>query len=332
MNKNINKTFYLAPLNDNSFFNNEMYKNLLELDLVYSDITPVNFIFIYGKYVYDKNKFDSKGSYLISLLSGSSKYNITDKIKFTNLFINEKFIYPSIVIKRDFIPNLQEPFIKIIKPDKGFQSSDIVIVKSNKEIYNYLKKIDISYNKFILQDYIIKPDLYNGYKFNLRIFILVKFINNKLTIFYTKYNYIKLSPKKYKESKFNDKGIHLPVYITDDYLQENSNKLLIYPINKPENYTDKDIYNIYNKINNYLKIIFNKENKFKPAWKAKNGFEIFGLDVIFENKEPYFLEINEKIGTFDIFGKIIPNITKSVIELTLLNKNYDKYNNFIKIK
>ena len=324
-------SFYLSPLTDNSLFNHQIYSILIKKGLSYTQKLPAYFINLYENGVYDKNKINASNSFLISLLSGPSKYNITDKIKFTNIFQKSAFIYDSIIINKKYISNFEEPFIKIIKPDNGFSSKDIKIVVNNKEINDYLHSSNPKYNNFILQKYILKPDLFKSYKFNIRILLLVKLIHNKLTVFYTKYNYIKQSPSLYKPHDFNNPNIHLPIYISNEELLQKTNELFIYPTHKPDNFTDTDITQNYILIESYIKHIFTQEHNFKPAWGATCGFELFGIDVMFENKKPYFLEINEKIGTLNIFAAIIPNFSKSLIELTYLNKDTDKYHNFIKI-
>ena len=264
-----------------------------------------------------------KNSRMISLLSGYSKYKLTDKINFTKLFIKEPFIYNSKIINRDYINNNNEKFIKIIKPDNGFDYRGIKIVKTNEEIQEYLKNADAKYNNFILQDYIQKPDLYNKLKFYLRVNIMVRYINNVVNVYLCKYSVYRLAYENFTLSDFDNKNIHNPTF----YLP------LIYPINKPDNYTDIDIKNINFKIINYIKIIFKNNLIFKPAWNALNGFELFGLDMTFSNKQPYFFELNEKMGetTYSHNSICIPNYIKSILELTYFEQNYDKYNNFIRI-
>jgi len=336
-----NKTFYLNPLgiyNENiidtdsyglilSISNNQIYHYLkTNENMNYSNIMPVDYIYIYGESIYDRNKFDSKQSRMISLLSGPSKYKLTNKINFTKLFINEPFIYPSIIINRNYLFNKEshESFLKIIKPDGGFNSEGIQIVKNNQEILQYLKNANEKYNNFILQDYIIKPDLFEGLKFVLRASIMVRVINKIVSIYYCKYLIYYVSFDKFKLDDFNNKNIHTPEFY----------RPLIFPNTIPDNYTNNDIKIINNKIITYLKTMFKNNLNFKPAWNAINGFEIFGLDLIFSNKQPYFLELNEKVGkiTYMYNTMCIPNYIKSVLELTYLEKNYDKYNNFIKIK
>lgn len=331
-----NNKFYLNPIGMDKFnendriilfqttFNNQIYQILKNTyNLEYRKTMPVDFIFIYAEYVYDQNKFNSKNSRMISLLSGYSKYKLTDKINFTKLFIKEPFIYNSKIINRDYIDKNNEKFIKIIKPDNGFDYRGIKIVKTNEEIQEYLKNADAKYNNFILQDYIQKPDLYNKLKFYLRVNIMVRYINNVVNVYLCKYSVYRLAYENFTLSDFDNKNIHKPTF----YLP------LIYPINKPDNYTDIDIKNINFKIINYIKIIFKNNLIFKPAWNALNGFELFGLDMTFSNKQPYFFELNEKMGetTYSHNSICIPNYIKSILELTYFEQNYDKYNNFIRI-
>jgi hypothetical protein len=45
-----------------------------------------------------------------------------------------------------------------------------------------------------------------------------------------------------------------------------------------------------------IKDLLQDETDFKPDWNATNGFEVFGVDVIFDKKKPYILEFNNKIS------------------------------------
>lgn len=327
---NIKDKYFIGPISEASIHSNQMYEILKGQNMTYSIEMPVNYINIYKPYTYDKFKFNAKQSNIISLLSGKSKYNITDKIRFTTIFKDSGFIYNSEIISKNTMKYFDEPFIKLIKPDEGYECIDIKIIQTNKELEDYLNEKGNLYKNFIIQDYIIKPNLFKGYKFNLRVPVLVKIYNNELSVYYCKNSYIKRSEKKYKPKNFDDRDIHFPMVLHDKIMYM-SDILSVFPKDRPDGFTDIDIKNIHKIICYYLKEIFQKENKFKPAWNAKNGFEVLGLDVIFENKIPYFLELNEKIGTFNILAKIIDNFTKSVAELTLFNKDYDKYKNFKKI-
>jgi predicted ATP-grasp superfamily ATP-dependent carboligase len=49
------------------------------------------------------------------------------------------------------------------------------------------------------------------------------------------------------------------------------------------------------KIKENFKIIFTEHHSFKPNYKIKNGFRIFGADVLLDSKQnPYILEINNR--------------------------------------
>jgi hypothetical protein len=66
-------------------------------------------------------------------------------------------------------------------------------------------------------------------------------------------------------------------------------------------------------MNNIFIKIFKNRHDFKPEWNAKNGFEIFGADIMFSNKKPYLLEINAKTGLKDT-NIIIPGLVQTILE------------------
>ena len=45
-----------------------------------------------------------------------------------------------------------------------------------------------------------------------------------------------------------------------------------------------------------MKTILAEEHNFKADWKAQNGFQVFGIDVMFQEKtnKPFILEFNTK--------------------------------------
>ena len=64
---------------------------------------------------------------------------------------------------------------------------------------------------------------------------------------------------------------------------------------------------------NFIKV-FNNQRDFRSDWNAKNGFEIFGADIMFSNKKPYLLEINAKISIGGHNYLIIPGIIETILD------------------
>jgi hypothetical protein len=311
----IKPTYYIK--NNIEEFTKEMEHSMNKIGYIKSTIFPVNFIYISGEAVYYRNKFDSKKSDWISLLEGKSKNILTNKIELHKKYQNNKndFLvhsdYITVSLLQKQLQKLPSTFIKILKPLTGFSGKGIKIVKSKSEIEEHLKQSDNKkYNEWILQDYIMNPDLINELKFHFRILILVKLDYNSLkksVYIFNTFIYV-IAKEKYKKDDFLNINIH------DTHGTPPNREL--FPNVLPDNWTKSDAIKSTNEIHNIIKTLFKDENNFKPAWNAKNGFEIFGVDIMFENKKPYLIEINEKLGGYQDLTFIISDL----INLILKNK------------
>ena len=63
----------------------------------------------------------------------------------------------------------------------------------------------------------------------------------------------------------------------------------------------------------YLKKVFENEKDFRPDWDAQNGFDVYGADFLFEKKQPYLLEINQR-------ASLIPNVIPGMLSVVLDDK------------
>jgi hypothetical protein len=230
------------------------------------------------------------------------------------------------------LPKLPSTFIKILKPLNGFSGRGIKIVTNKSEIEEHLKQNENKkYNNWILQDYIINPDLINKHKFHFRILILVKVDQSpnksaltgleeqelpnssspnksthpkKSVYIFNKFIYT-IAEEEYKKDDFLNKKIH------DTHYKPINQQ--IFPNELPDQWSKSDAIKSTNEIYEIIKTIFKNEQDFKPAWNAINGFEIFGVDIMFENKKPYLIEINEKMGYKDLTF-IIPDLIDLILE------------------
>jgi hypothetical protein len=55
------------------------------------------------------------------------------------------------------------------------------------------------------------------------------------------------------------------------------------------------------------------EKDFRPDWDAQNGFDVYGADFLFEKKQPYLLEINQR-------ASLIPNVISGMLSVVLDNE------------
>jgi len=310
INPTLNKplTYYIKT--DIPEFTKEMMQNLDERGYIESNLFPVNFIFVIAEHAYYRNKFDTKKSNWINLLEGKSKNILTNKIELHKKYQNNKnnfLIHSDYISTHKELPKLPSSFIKILKPLLGFTGKGIKIVKSSYEIKDHLR-INEKYSEWILQDYILNPDLINKHKFHFRILILVKVdhsISKKNVYIFNKFIF-NIAEEIYKQDDFFNKKIHDTHY--------RPIKQQTFPTVLPDNWSKSDATSCTNKIYDIIRTLFKDENDFKPAWNAINGFEIFGIDIMFENKNPYLIEINEKMGYFDFLIFIIPDLINLILE------------------
>jgi hypothetical protein len=274
-------TFYIRT--DEPEFTNTLKKELEKYDYKEGEL-PVDFVFLSGKAAYWKNKINLKNSILTNLIKDSP---LTNKIELHKLFAEEKFIKPFEIISlygevsklEDRVPEFTG--IKIMKPEGGYAGKGIYLVENKQEVLKNLRYDKTVYSyRYLLQDYIMEPALIQGHKFHLRLPILViddrKFIYSRCPYYVAK--------KPFIQNDFENKDIHDTHY--------NSDVSLFYPDVLPDGWTKKVSLS-------FLKKVFS-ELKLKPGWKSKNSYYLFGADIMFENKNPILLEINDKIGLKDM--------------------------------
>ena len=313
-------TFYIKT--DDNKFDLYMKKNLIKKDWQESNKYPVNFIFLQGESAYYRNKFDSKQSDWISLLKGRSKEQITNKfILHKNFNSSDFFKHADFLENNNLIQlNLPTQFIKILKPSKGFAGKGIKIVKNKKEIEDWLDE-NKKYDKWLLEDYIRNPDLLDGHKFNIRVHILVKVVNKKQEIYKSNIKFYVKAVNKYKPNNYDDKSIHDThyqkinpiIFPINTNLEGKLDKSIEYNISRPDDWDTEDINKCIEDINTIIQTVFTNQIDFEPEWNAKNGFELFGADFMFEKKHTYLLEINQKTGLKDT-ELIIPGIIETVLD------------------
>jgi hypothetical protein len=250
------------------------------------------------------------GSNWINLLYGNSKTQITNKYILKKKYENSNFIInTSYIGKNKKIQNIDENTIKILKPLNEYGSKGIAIIKTKNEINLWINKNENNkYREWIIEDYLLNPDLIDGYKFHLKVLILVKVLKNKqIEVYISEYKFITKANEKYKNNDWDNMNSHNTSYQSKEYS--------IFPKELPDNWNLEDVKEVNNNIEQIIKKILKDQNDFQPEWNAQNGFEIFGANFIFSNKKIYLLEINSKISLKG-FNIIIP----SIIDVTLHSK------------
>jgi len=303
-----NKTFYVDVKLDAPKFHTEMINELIKRGYKESTNFPVDFIFVAEQSSYYRNRFNTKGSNWISLLYGNSKTEISNKILLNKNFEKEDFIISSLYLTQNSpISNIDESIIRILKPLNGFSGLGITIIKTKKEIELWLKE-HIKYKEWILQDYLQNPDLKDGLKFHLRVLLLVKVEKNKpIEVYISNYKLYVTAYVKYENNDWLNKEIH-------DTHYKSTKREMIFPEEIPDNWNKNDITKAISDMNQIFIKVFNNQINFHPEWNAKNGFEIFGADIMFSNKKPYLLEINAKIGMSGHNYLIIPGLLQTILD------------------
>ncbi len=168
---------------------------------------------------------------------------------------------------------------------------DIIIIDSEEKLVESKKNL-ILYDNIVLTEYLKNPLLFQNRKFHFRCYMMYTIINNiheyymfdLFKIFTAKNNYI--------YSDFQNKNIHDTHYINRDYY-------FYYPKDfTTENLNMKITPDILLHINTSIQDICKKLgnilcNNIKLFSKSKNGFNIFGLDIMITNNfEVQLIECN----------------------------------------
>ena len=182
-------------------------------------------------------------------------------------------------------------------------------------------------NKIILQKYIEQPLLYNGRKFDVRMWVLLSY---DMKVYVFKEGHLKATSYKYNlESK--DSFVHLTNYsvqkYSDDFSKfERGNEISFDEFQKC---LEKD-YNL-NNINVRKEIFKSLKNVIEISMKAvkknininnrKGCFEIFGYDFMFDKDlNPYLIEINTNPGleiSSPLISKLVPRMIDDALRLTI---------------
>lgn len=245
--------------------------------------------------MYDKTMYGIK-CYCKTILN-PVKRKITDK---NDLYFNLK--KPNYMAQQYSLSELQKNKPYIFKPvgREGSSGNDVKVLESDFEEYvEYLKK---KHEKYVICEYINKVDLYNGKKYHIRAYLLIRAKTKTLPFKWNLFKKGKILTAK------------LP-YVERDY--ENS---LIHDTHTKS--TDDDIFCDLDDpaFNNICEDVAKLVTDVKPYPESETAFEIFGLDFIKDaGGKIWLLEVNDKIG----YNSVL-NVKKEVKVFT------EKYSNFSK--
>ena len=234
--------------------------------------------------------------------------------------------------KNNHLNNLNSSHIKI----------DYTKILKNSENKKGLYKS----NKIILQKYIEKPLLYNGRKFDMRIWVL---LTQKMEIYLFKEGHLKATSLNYSLES-TDLYIHLTNYSVQKYSDnfekfESGNEISFNELQiSLNNYYNLNIdvrKDILSKIKNIIVMSMESVKKKINKYHRKKCFEIFGYDFMLDiDLNPFLIEINTNPGleiSSPLIKKLVPRMIDDAFRLTIdvdyetkyLKERYDKYGNYL---
>lgn len=230
---------------------------------------------------------------LLAVLTGPSKQILTVKSRLYERFADYAWVPPSKTIT-DAVPVIRS--LKILKPTEGYRGMGITLVHTKKEAEDWIKK-NAEYKEWVLQTY-IQPATYLGHKFHLRVYLLINCSSRGIRSAWLANKYFLVQAiKPYKNEDYGNKEIH------DTHMKHGH--LFLFPDQKPDGWDDAMTKTAHNKVINIMKTLLNEEPNYRPDWKAQNGFQVFGADIMFQHgtNKPFILEFNTKaeLGLKEIF-------------------------------
>ena len=195
-----------------------------------------------------------------------------------------------------------------------------------KKNNNEDKKKHYQSKKILLQKYIENPLLYNGRKFDMRIWVL---LTHDMKVYLFKEGHLKATSYKFSLDN-KDFFVHLTNYSVQKY-SDNFAKFEIgneisfdeFQISLKKDY-DLNIdvrKDILNKIKKIVGISMKSAKKNINMNNRKGCFEIFGYDLMFDiDLNPYLIEINTNPGleiSSPLISKLVPRMIDDAFRLTI---------------
>ena len=203
--------------------------------------------------------------------------------------------------------------------NKGSKKNNRNLNTNTSKPFNKTKKK--GYQRWVCQEYIQNPMLYENRKFHLRTYFIYVNRNGIINSYVLKMSQVLTGATNYKANNFNQKAIHnthfystdKPIYFPRDFIpiigKTQSNNIL------------SQIVNLYRDVS--------RKTKIKCYTESKSCFQIMGGDImITESGEVKLIEINGKIA----FGTLPQDpfnfnyyILENVMDILLERYNLDGY-------
>lgn len=269
------------------------------------DMKKENLLVIYDVFPPSLHDVNMKTINTINRIDGKSKNILTNKDKLIHWFSTIKYpaSLPAIIFSEINEKDIKE-FLsrgskhKYLKAKHGWGAQWIYMVDSlesikrniyEKESLNaaYMpERLTPALRGWILQDALEDIATFDGYKFHLFVLLIVTVRNGKVSVAISNYHTYVFAGELYDPKKIMNEDVHIT------HKRKNS-KTAYFPMETPDRWTLKDSQKKMAEIKNLFANIFKEEHDFSPKYSVKNGFEIFGADIIFDKKHTlYILEIN----------------------------------------
>ena len=259
----------------------------------------------------------------------SKKIGSTQTINIPETFNSGKnlWIIKPVNLNRGRFITVENNLSEILKKVENIQSKKKIYVNEKK------KGNDIKCEYLILQKYLEKPLLYQGRKFDIRLWVLFIY-DQEDDIFIFKQGHLKATCNQYNPDS-KDLYVHLTNYSVQKH-NENFSKIEIgneIPFESFQNELDKNnsginfYKDIYPKITRIVRITGGAAKGRLNFLNKKYCFEIFGYDFILdENYQPYLLEINTNPGleiSSPLIDELLPRMVDDALKLTI-DKEFTK--------
>jgi hypothetical protein len=267
-------------------------------------------------------KFYSYHSF-IKNLTGESKHLLTDKSNLALMlppkYLMKTFLYDTKENIDDYKDLFKGNKKWILKPAKGREGIGIRTVKNFEELkdhfQNKIKRINFKgikeRNKWVIQEYIDVPMLYENRKFHFRVYFLIV---GKEIYYFSRYM-IYTADEEYKNEDYANVKIHDSHYS----LKSIRNRMF------PDDFKGLDNDLIYSQVHNifkHLKKAINLPMNCYP--EDENCYEIFAADImVLKNQRLKVLEFNHSIGYPESVDKRYP-LFENQLDIVLSHYNLIK--------
>jgi len=277
-----------------------------------------NIVSVDGAIRYDRAFFSQKAKLKNILMN--SKSIISDKSKLyktAHKFMTDGKYIPMTYDLHTMLLSPSEDVPYIVKDATSFGQKGVHIITSVEELEKYKKKL--CHTSAIISEYMKNPLLWNGKKFHFRIYIGVyvsKKTNTRFVKVFTNSNYafkIFMAKDNFVEGDYHNEDIHITGRKSTRMRHQwkLSSKDIIDDANSNFYFPEKDLPNgvSFDDINKKIEKMFHQIiephlEEFEEYPECDAGFEIFGADVILNNRgDPFILEVNAKIGYSEDYGE-----------------------------